>query len=162
MDVMFVAQPAGQLSQQVLSLGGVAVVNFSTSFNYGDLYDIVVVPEYTPGNDADYIPTPLVINVTGDFDFNGIMNISGNDGNPYDRMLSPKARCGGHRGPRKEPFPATPALRLLLATIFIEVNTRVASETSEAITTILQLPQSPVLTPMGMRYLVSVVADRAL
>jgi hypothetical protein len=90
---------------------GAVVVPFDSNFIYNDLYDIIVIPEYQPGNDATAVPTSLVIDVNGDFSFDGTMDISGDDA-PGDRNLSPAARCGGHRGPRKEPVPgvATPEI----------------------------------------------------
>ena len=63
------------------------------------------------------IPTPMIINVNGNFYFDGIMNISGDDGQSRDEMASPKARCGGHRGPRKEPTPGEPSAEIVWATI---------------------------------------------
>ena len=94
--------------------GGMAVFNFPTGFNYDDRYDIFVVPEYAPWNDIAAPPTPLDINVTGNFDFNGQMDISGDDADPIIRNNSPKARCGGHRGSRKEPIPATATTEILM------------------------------------------------
>ena len=87
----------------------VAVINFN-NFDYNDRYDIIVIPEYTSGTDDSARPTPLVINVVdGNFYFDGTMDISGTGGGVYnasadriDRDISPIARCGGHRGPRKE------------------------------------------------------------
>jgi hypothetical protein len=88
---------------------GVAVFNFPSDFNCSKSYDIIVIPEHTPNNDAD-IPAPLGIHVNGNFYFNGKMDISGDDGNSSfdpESEFSPKARCGGHRGPRKEVYPGS-------------------------------------------------------
>jgi hypothetical protein len=81
---------------------GVAVFDFN-DFDYDDLYDIIVLPEYTPSNDATAPPTPLVVDVNGSFYFDGVMDISGDDGDPLNKNASPKACCGGCRGPRREP-----------------------------------------------------------
>ncbi|MBN1787674.1 MAG: LamG domain-containing protein [Sedimentisphaerales bacterium] len=91
------------LTTGYLDSAGVAVFDFN-NFSYNEYYDIIVVPEYTPENDADAPPTPLSIRINGDFYFNGLMDISGDDGDPDPavRNDSPKARCGGHRGSRKE------------------------------------------------------------
>ena len=78
---------------------------FPGGFDKDDTYDIIVIPDYTTGNDATDPPTPVIINVTGDFYFDGTMDISGDDSNPIDKNTSPAARCGGHRGPLKEPVP---------------------------------------------------------
>ncbi|MBN1786969.1 MAG: LamG domain-containing protein [Sedimentisphaerales bacterium] len=106
--------PAGMwtyLMTGYLDAAGVAVFDFPSGFAYNDHYDIVVVPEYFApplppgtGNDDTAIPTPLSIRVNGDFYFNGLMDISGDDGDPDPAMrnYSTRARCGGHRGPRKE------------------------------------------------------------
>ena len=95
--------------------GGVAVFNFPSGFDYNDRYDIIVVPDYEVGTDATYPPTPLDINVTGKFYFNGTIDISGDDGDDIiNPDISPKARCGGHRGPRKEPSPGVPTKEIEL------------------------------------------------
>lgn len=77
---------------------GVAIFDF-TGFNYDQGYNIIVLPEYGPERDANVTPTPLGINVTGDFYFDGDMDISGDDTFAYVSGDGPKARSGGHRGP---------------------------------------------------------------
>jgi len=101
--------PVGYLGSGTPVAGMMTVFNFD-SFDYNNLYDVVVVPEYyagsMPNTDNDLIAPPmsLAIHVDGDFSFNGVMDISGDDGDPdpAKRNESPAARCGGHRGSRKE------------------------------------------------------------
>ena len=88
-----------------LGTDGVARFTFAT-FDYGSEYDIVVVPDYFAdggtNNDKAAPPIPLGIQVSGNFIFNGKMDISGDNSNPLNPNASPMARCGGHRGARKE------------------------------------------------------------
>ena len=85
-----------------LASDGVAVFNFPSGFNYDRRYDIIVVPAYraTDIND-DIIPTPLAIHVTGDFSFDGRVQIAGDDvlvtsGTSNNTL----ARSGGFPGPK--------------------------------------------------------------
>jgi hypothetical protein len=88
-----------------LGTDGVARFTFA-AFDYDSAYDIVVVPDYfadgANNNDNAAPPTPLGIQVTNDFYFNGKMDISGDNSYPLNPNASPKARSGGHRGARKE------------------------------------------------------------
>jgi hypothetical protein len=63
-----------------LASDGVAVFNFPSGFNYDRRYDIIAVPEYRATDvNAIIIPTPLAIHVTGDFSFDGRVQIAGDD-----------------------------------------------------------------------------------
>ncbi|UCF44029.1 MAG: hypothetical protein JSV99_03680 [Planctomycetota bacterium] len=81
-----------------IATDGVAIFNFN-GFNYDRHYNIVVLPEYGPERDANVTPTPLDINVVGNFYFDGDLDISGDDTFGYVSGDGPKARSGGHRGP---------------------------------------------------------------
>jgi hypothetical protein len=83
---------------------GVAVFNFPNGFNYDKKYDIVVVPAYratdicSPTNPL-WFPTPLAIHATGDFYFDGRIQLAGDD------ILTPTqditfSRSGGFPGPK--------------------------------------------------------------
>jgi hypothetical protein len=76
---------------------GVAVFNFPSGFNYNLNYTITVLPEYAVSFDARP-RRPLAIHTTGDFYFDGKMDISGDD--VVYSTDQPKARSGGYRGMR--------------------------------------------------------------
>jgi hypothetical protein len=84
-----------------LASDGVAIFNFPNGFNYDSKYDIVVVPQYRATDisyDANF-PTPLGIHVTGNFYFDGRVQIAGDD------ILTPTqantfAHSGGFPGPK--------------------------------------------------------------
>jgi hypothetical protein len=76
---------------------GVAIFSFPSGFNYGASYNIIVVPEYDYTYDSRS-HRPLGINVTGNFYFDGKMDISGDDFIVAGAQT--KARCGGYRGTR--------------------------------------------------------------
>jgi hypothetical protein len=79
---------------------GVAEFNFPSGFNYDKRYDIIVIPQYgaTDVNDIVF-PTPLAIHVTGDFSFDGRVQIAGDDilTTGQDETF---ARSGGFGGPK--------------------------------------------------------------
>jgi len=129
--------------------GPVAVFDFAADFNYSEFYDIVVVPEYNApplsgaGNDATAIPTPLGIHVTGDFYFNGIMDISGDNGDPLHLPASAKARCRRPPRPKERNYIAGDfGLKNLLATIIRRWNLRPDVRRNGRIGTVFQ----PLLT----------------
>ena len=63
-----------------LASDGVVVFNFPSGFNYDNRYDIIVVPQVRPEwVDDGNIPTPLAIHVTGNFYFDGRVQIAGDD-----------------------------------------------------------------------------------
>jgi hypothetical protein len=87
---------------------GMAVFEFPSDFNKYDMhYDITVIPVYMSDDIhsdlvASYdvnIPRPLALHVTGKFDFDGRINISGGDttSNLDDHQT---ARSGGFPGPK--------------------------------------------------------------
>jgi hypothetical protein len=79
----------------------IAVFNFPgpNYFNYDRRYDIIVVPQYR-GLDIDFntFPTPLAIHTTGDFYFDGRVQIAGDDVIVQGDTIS--ARSGGWPGPK--------------------------------------------------------------
>lgn len=82
---------------------GVPVIVFDfDSFVYNNRYDIIVLPQYGAGVDDNTVtPTPLAIHTVGDFNFDGRMDICGEDVTVTDATdANARARCGGHRGPR--------------------------------------------------------------
>ncbi len=84
-----------------LASDGVAIFNFPNGFNYDRRYDIVVIPEYR-ARDIDYdfnFPTPLAIHVTGDFSFDGRIQIAGDD-ILNTTQATTFARSGGFPGPK--------------------------------------------------------------
>jgi hypothetical protein len=79
----------------------VAVFDFSSGFNYDRRYDIIVVPRYRGQDIYDgLVPTPLAIHATGDFYFDGRVQIAGGNvlttTNPDDTY----ACSGGYPGPK--------------------------------------------------------------
>jgi hypothetical protein len=87
-----------------LASDGVAVFNFPNGFNYDRRYDIVVVPAYratdvcSPTYPATF-PTPLAIHATGDFYFDGRVQIAGDDVLTSTQDIT-FARSGGFAGPK--------------------------------------------------------------
>jgi hypothetical protein len=89
-----------------LASDGVAVFPFPSGFNYDKRYDIVVVPAYRATDifsptDPCWFPTPLAIHATGDFYFDGRVQIAGDD----ELLTSTTnnnlfARSGGFPGPK--------------------------------------------------------------
>ncbi len=81
---------------------GVPVIVFDfDSFVYNRRYDIIVVPQYGAGDDNTVTPTPLAIHTVGDFNFDGRMDICGEDVTSTGSTdPNARARCGGHRGPK--------------------------------------------------------------
>jgi len=83
---------------------GVVVFNFPSGFNYDKRYDLVVVPEYratdicSPTN-PQWFPTPLAIHVTGNFYFDGKVQIAGDDITTSTQTIT-FARSGGFPGPK--------------------------------------------------------------
>jgi hypothetical protein len=90
------------LSVGTVAADGVTVFDFN-SFNYNQYYTVVVLPEYDYTYDSNVIANqtsrPLAIHVNGNFDFNGVIDISGDD-TADTSADQPKARSGGYRGPR--------------------------------------------------------------
>ncbi len=82
-----------------LSSDGVAVFNFPSGFSYDRRYDIVVVPQVRPEWIDINTPTPLAIHVTGDFYFDGRVQIAGDDIPTTGEDVS-FARSGGFPGPK--------------------------------------------------------------
>jgi hypothetical protein len=79
---------------------GVAVFNFDGGFNYDSRYDIIVVPEYRATDVNSVIfPTPLAIHVTGDFLYDGRVQIAGDDITSTTQLVT-FARSGGFGGPK--------------------------------------------------------------
>lgn len=76
---------------------GVAVFNFASGFNYNQNYKITVLPEYAVSFDTKP-RRPLAIHATGDFYFDGTLDISGDD--VIYAADNPMARSGGYRGMR--------------------------------------------------------------
>jgi hypothetical protein len=83
-----------------LASDGVAIFNFPSGFNYDRRYDIIAVPEYraTDVNEIRF-PTPLAIHVTGDFSFDGRIQIAGDDILTTTQYVT-FARSGGFAGPK--------------------------------------------------------------
>ncbi|MGD0596994.1 MAG: LamG-like jellyroll fold domain-containing protein [Sedimentisphaerales bacterium] len=79
--------------------GNVAVFNFPNGFNYDRRYDIVVVPSVRPQDTDINTSTPLAIHVTGDFYFDGRVQIAGDDITTTSQLLT-YARSGGFPGPK--------------------------------------------------------------
>ena len=78
----------------------IAVFNFPNGFNYDRRYDIIVVPDIRP-QDIDFNqPTPLAIHVTGNFYFDGRVQIAGDDITTTTQDIT-FARSGGFPGPKK-------------------------------------------------------------
>lgn len=73
-----------------------AVFNFTSGFNYNSNYTITVLPEYTTAYD-NKLKMPLAIHATGNFYFDGKIDISGDDSTGTN---IPMGRSGGHRGVR--------------------------------------------------------------
>lgn len=89
-----------------LGTDNVAIFNLS-DVNISDDYEIVVIPLFDKDKEADMnaasvriTSRPMAMHVTGNFIFNGRMDISG-EAIPAipDENYSPKGRCGGYRGP---------------------------------------------------------------
>jgi len=80
----------------------IAVFDFDSGFNYNRRYDIIVVPQYN-ARDINklfvYYPTPLAIHVTGDFYFDGRVQIAGEDILSTTQDLT-VASSGGYPGPK--------------------------------------------------------------
>ncbi|MBN2019536.1 MAG: LamG domain-containing protein [Sedimentisphaerales bacterium] len=91
----------GSLEGTFADGNAIAVFNFPSGFNYDRKYDIIVIPAYRAKdiNSTINFPTPLSINVTGDFYFDGRIQIAGDDTltNTQDNTF---ARCGGFPGPK--------------------------------------------------------------
>jgi hypothetical protein len=84
---------------------GVVIFNFPSGFNYDKRYDIIVVPEYRATDICsptfpNTFPTPLAIHVTGDFYFDGRVQIAGDDILTTSQDIT-FARSGGFPGPKK-------------------------------------------------------------
>jgi hypothetical protein len=85
----------------------VAIFDFNDTLTITDQYEIVVIPLFDKivqeeMNDvgARVTSRPMAIHVTGDFSFGGRIDISGETIPAVpDEDYSPKARCGGYRGP---------------------------------------------------------------
>ncbi|MGA2323057.1 MAG: C39 family peptidase, partial [Sedimentisphaerales bacterium] len=88
-----------------LSSDGVAVFDFPCGFNYDSRYDIIVVPDVRPEWVGIYTPTPLAIHVTGDFYFDGRVQIAGDDIDTNTQDLT-YARSGGFPGPKHNQEPS--------------------------------------------------------
>ena len=86
-------------STATLASDGVAVFNFTSGFNYDRRYDIIVVPDVRPEWVDTNIPTPLAIHVTGNFYFDGRIQIAGDDILSTTQDLT-YARSGGFPGPK--------------------------------------------------------------
>jgi len=82
-----------------LATDGVAVFNFPSGFNYDRRYDIIVVPQVRPEWVDINTPTPLAIHVTGNFYFDGRVQIAGDDILTTIQDLT-YARSGGFPGPK--------------------------------------------------------------
>jgi len=87
-----------------LASDGVAVFDFPSGFNYDNRYDIIVVPQYSATdirspNYPGTFPTPLAIHVTGDFYFDGRVQIAGDDILTTTQDVT-YARSGGYPGPK--------------------------------------------------------------
>ena len=89
-----------------LASDGVVVFDFNSGFNYDRRYDIIAVPKYramdvNDVNDVNDVifPTPLAIHVTGDFYFDGRVQIAGDDilTTSQDKTF---ASSGGFPGPK--------------------------------------------------------------
>jgi hypothetical protein len=79
---------------------GMAVFDFSGGFDYDSRYDIIVVPEYRATDvNSTIFPTPLAIHVTGDFSFDGRVQIAGDDILETSQVVT-FARSGGYGGPK--------------------------------------------------------------
>jgi hypothetical protein len=89
-----------------LASDGVVIFDFPNGFNYDKRYDIVVVPEYRATDicsptEPNTFPTPLAIHVTGNFYFDGRVQIAGDDvSNPSGTNNNNFARSGGFPGPK--------------------------------------------------------------
>jgi hypothetical protein len=109
----------------------VAVFDFN-DFDYNSLFDIIIVPDYDTGNDNTVMPTPLVLDINGSFYFDGTMNIAGDDSDVLNKNASSKSRCGGHRGPRREPDKGVPTLEIAAGfypqTATVEYETRLGDQ----------------------------------
>jgi len=84
-----------------LASDGVAVFPFPSGFSYDNRYDIIVVPAYR-ATDVSYdfnFPTPLAIHVTGNFYFDGRIQIAGDDILTSTQDIT-FARSGGFAGPK--------------------------------------------------------------
>ena len=87
-----------------LASDGVAVFSFPSGFNYDRRYDIIVVPEYRATDicsptEPNTFPTPLAIHVTGNFSFDGRVQIAGDDV-LITSASNTFARSGGFPGPK--------------------------------------------------------------
>ncbi len=78
----------------------IAVFDFPSGFNYDRRHDIIVVPEYRATDINETIfPTPLAIHVTGNFYFDGRIQIAGDDILTTTQDIT-FARSGGYPGPK--------------------------------------------------------------
>jgi hypothetical protein len=79
---------------------GIAVFNFPSGFNYDRRYDIIVVPSYRATDiNSIVFPTPLAIHAAGDFNFDGRIQLGGDDilSTTQDNTFT----CsGGYPGPK--------------------------------------------------------------
>jgi Concanavalin A-like lectin/glucanases superfamily len=82
-----------------LATDGVVVFNFPSGFNYDKRYDIIVVPDVRPEWVDINTPAPLAIHVTGNFYFDGRVQIAGDDILTTIQDLT-YARSGGFPGPK--------------------------------------------------------------
>jgi hypothetical protein len=87
-----------------LASDGVAEFDFPSGFNYDKRFDLVVVPEYRATDicsptHPDWFPTPLAIHVTGNFYFDGRVQIAGDDVTTSSQDIT-FARSGGFPGPK--------------------------------------------------------------
>ncbi len=86
-------------STGTLASDGVVVFNFN-GFNYDKRFDVIVVPAYRATDVCSVIfPTPLAIHVTGDFYYDGIVKIAGDDILTTSQDIT-FARSGGFPGPK--------------------------------------------------------------
>jgi hypothetical protein len=89
-----------------LASDGVVVFNFPSGFNYDRRYDIIVVPEYRATDICsptypNTFPTPLAIHATGNFYFDGRVQIAGDDVLITSTTSNNTfARSGGFPGPK--------------------------------------------------------------
>ena len=90
----------GSLDGTIADGNAMAVFNFPSGFNYDRRYDIIVVPQYR-ATDIDFntFPTPLAIHTTGNFYFDGRIQIAGDD-ILTSTQANTFARSGGYPGPK--------------------------------------------------------------
>jgi len=94
-----------------LGTDDVVIFDLSDHNNIAEEYEFYVIPEFNDavqdeanGLHVRRTSRPMAIHVTGDFIFDGRMDISGETvitlGSSGNKTYSPTGRCGGYRGPR--------------------------------------------------------------